>query len=293
MGILYDSVAMSISVNPSSAALFAASLTVLIDILESGSDLPDKTTRHVCGKLIDYASVCQQGKTKIHAAWRYLTHGASLWPSVRVKLLADLNWWRAKLDLWSTGSSDGCYPIVNTSTLSDNPDAIEFLVSDFSGPDGFGGLSGSLHCTDPRYFALQHPLPHERVSSFVGELRVLRHQLRHDVGRMLASDSSGVASSLPSSCLLLVWLTDNEGAAYAVNSGHCTDDAGHEVLEEIFELANTLRRTLLAIWIPRESNTITDELSHYASRLGVNEVEGRFSDLPDYIACGDGCISRG
>ena len=90
-----------------------------------------------------------------------------------------------------------------------------------------------------------------------------------------------------------MWLTDNEGAAYAVNSGHCTDDAGHEVLEEIFELANTLRRTLLAIWIPRESNTITDELSHYASRLGVNEVEGRFSDLPDYIACGDGCISRG
>ena len=66
--------------------------------------------------------------------------------------MADLNWWKAKLDLWSSGSSEGCYPIVNTSTLSDNPDAIEFLVSDFSGPDGFGGLSGDK--TTRRRFAL-------------------------------------------------------------------------------------------------------------------------------------------
>ena len=168
------------------------------------------------------------------------------------------------------------------------------MVSDYSGSDvcgGFGGLSGTLLSTNPRYFALQHSLPQERVSSFVGELRVLRHQLRQDLDEMSAVGPSG-AKSTPSR-LLLVWVTDNESAAFAVNSGHCADDAGHVVLEEIFDLANTLRCVLLAVWIPRESNTITDRLSHYASWLGVSEIGGSFSELPDYVACGVGCVSQG
>ena len=294
MGKQYDSVAMSTSVSPPSAALFVAVLAVFIDILVSGGDLSVNIIRHLCGKLIDYASVCQQGKSKIHAAWRYLKFGPDLWPSVRAKMIEDLMWWETKLILWSTGSSDGCYPIVNTSTLLDNLDSVGILVSDYSGSDvcgGFGGLSGTLLSTNPRYFALQHSLPQERVSSFVGELRVLRHQLRQDLDEMSAVGLSG-AKSTPSR-LLLVWVTDNESAAFAVNSGRCTDDAGHVVLEEIFDLANTLRCVLLAVWIPRESNTITDRLSHYASWLGVSEIGGRFSELPDYVACGVGCVSQG
>ena len=164
----------------------------------SGGELSVNIIRHLCGKLIDYASVCQQGKSKIHAAWRYLKFGPDLWPSVRAKMIEDLMWWETKLILWSTGSSDGCYPFVNTSTLLDNLDAVGILVSDYSGSDvcgGFGGLSGTLLSTNPRYFALQHSLPQERVSSFVGELRVFRHQLRQDLDRLgsvLSKDMSSL-----------------------------------------------------------------------------------------------------
>ena len=88
-------------------------------------------------------------------------------------------------------------------------------------------------------------------------------------------------------------MTDSESAAFAVNSGHCTDDIGHGVLEEIFDIADTLRRSLLAIWVPREVNRISDHLSHFASLLHVREVEGRFSDLPDHIGRGPGSFVRG
>ena len=293
MGIKYNSETMSTSVNPSSAELCAASLEVIINTLEGGGELSDSVAHHMCGKLTDYSKVCQQGKTKIHAAWRYLKYGADLWPSVRVKLIADLKWWIAKLTLWSTGASDGCYPIVNCSTLVDNPTRIGFLISDYSGTDGFGGLSGSLDTIDPRFFALQHPDSRVKESSFVGELKVLLHELTHDLNEITSSMPSGVTPPPPLPCLLLVWVTDNEAAAYAVNSGHCTDDVGHGILEDIFHIANTLRRSLLAIWVPREENSITDNLSHFASLLNVREIEGRFSDLPAHISDGPGSYVRG
>jgi hypothetical protein len=219
-----------------------------------------------------------------------MKHLHDTWPVVRAKFIEDLKWWRIKLNFWKEGGSGCCYPVLNKSTL-DRPGAISLLVSDWSGPDGFGGLSGDLHDPDPRVFSNRHPELHVKDSSFVGELKVLLHDLKHDLELAASSHPSGNASPPPLPPILKLFVTDNEAAAFALNKGTCFDDIGNAVLEEIFELANTLRLPLLAVFLPREYNTIADDLSHFAHLMNVTKFEGRFSDLPAHITMGPGSFA--
>ena len=198
-GIKYDSEDMTTSVNPPSAGRCAATLEIILATLESVGQLTSTVTHHTCGKLTDYSKVCQRGKSKIHAAWRYLTHGENLWPSVRAKMIEDLKWWRNRLTFWSQGGVGGCYPVVNGSTLLNNRGSVRFLVSDYSGTDGFGGVSGDLVDTNPRFFSVQHPDSRVKESSFVGELKVLRHELQRELDEFMSSHPSGSASPPPPS----------------------------------------------------------------------------------------------
>ena len=290
-GTKYNSTTMEASVNPASAGRCAATLSMVLPILGKGLDLSRSDIRHLGGKFADYAKVCQQAKTKAHSVWKYLKYGRNLWPEVREKLVKDLEWWSAKLIFWSKGGSGSCYPIVNQSTLN-RPGAISISITDWAGIHGFGGLKGDLHDTNPRFFTNQHPESRDKESSFVGELKVLLHDLRDDLEKAASSNPSGIASPLPPP-IIKIWVTDNESAAFALNSGRCSDDIGLAVLEQIFEIADTLRLSLLAVWLDRDSNTIADDLSHLAYLMNVREFEGNFSDLPDRITKGPGSFSRG
>jgi hypothetical protein len=153
-------------------------------------------------------------------------------------------------------------------------------VTDFSGIDGVGGVSGLLTDPDPRYFSRQ--LDGQALaahSSFTGELTGFLDDLRRD----LALHNDGTTAEV----LLHIWVTDNEGAAHAINSGRCSQDGGVELLEEIFPIATALRRTLLAVWVPRADNVLADNLSHLAASLNVRSVEGALSDLPAGVHCAD------
>ena len=296
-GILYDSIAMTTAVNPPSAGRCALTLEIILEELESGRELSEATIHHIAGKLSDYSKVCEQGKTKIWSTWEYLKYGQDLWPVVRLKMIEDLKWWISKLFFWAGGGTGGCFPVVNRSTLQ-APGAVRFLISDYSGPDGYGGLSGAIEDDNPRFFSAQHPesLSSTRTStttsSFVGELKVLLCDLEHE--KELASSMSFGTASPPSCppCILTVWVTDNESAAFAVNSGRCRDPEGIAILEKCFDIANTLRRSVVAVWVPRVANEITDKLSHFAHSIHCREVVGRFADLPGDIRAGPGGFIR-
>jgi hypothetical protein len=91
-GVLIDTVAMTVSVNPTSAGLFLPCLLSYRDTLAAGGDLPFPLWRHVCGKLKNYAELVQEGRLRVGSAWRYLRHGPDLWPHCRLKLISDLGY---------------------------------------------------------------------------------------------------------------------------------------------------------------------------------------------------------
>ena len=277
-GILIDSVDMTICVSAPTAQLFHGSLQAYTSILEAGQDLSEDVTRHMCGVLEGWAQVCQQGKSCVASLWKYLRYGPDLWPVCRVQLLCDLEFWTNKAALWASGDPSGCYPIVNVHTLAKTPGAVEIVVTDWSGSDGMGGVHGPLSSTTPpEYFSLAEA-PSD--SSFGGELMAFLHVLR----RLHLRSTQSSPSSLGGVTRLVVWISDNEGACHAVNSGRTHSDGEAEaVLHEIFYIAAILDVSLLASWIPRDANQTSDDLSHYAKSLGVREISGLFSELPACI----------
>ena len=282
IGVRLDSVNMTQSVNPASADLFKNSLEVYIEILEQGGALSRDVTRHLCGVLENWAQLCQEGRDRSSLCWQYLCHGSNLWPACRLHLLEDLRWWLEKAALWATGDADGCYPLVTGAYLAEHPESVHVSVTDFSGTDGIGGITGLLTASNPEYFSENQDDSTRGVSSFVGELTALLRVLQEEEAKSL--DLTRAQPSVP--VLVEVWLTDSASAASSVNSGRCSDESGRVLLHEIFAIAARLRRTLLAIWIPREFNTDADNLSHYAALLGVSQTQGHLSDLPSWVARG-------
>ena len=284
-GVLLDSVNMTQSVNPAAADLFKNSLLVYIEIIEQGGELSVDVTRHMCGVLENWAQLCQEGRDRASSCWQYLCHGPALWPACRLHLLDDLRWWLEKAELWATGDADGCYPLITGAYLSEHPDAIRTSVTDFSGIHGLGGVTGSLTDSNPRYFSICQDDSMRGVSSFDGELMALRHVLREEEALSLKASAAGVQpSSVP--VLVELWVTDSASAAFSINSGRCKEESGRVLLREIFSIAARLRRTLVALWIPREENSTSDKLSHYAHLLGVSQIQGHVADLPSCVTGG-------
>ena len=87
------------------------------------------------------------------------------------------------------------------------------LVSDASGDDGFGGVIGDIHDPNPKVFSQQWPTGVLPKSSFVGELAALRFHLSQ---RVHAARTSVELTTPPR---LLLWVTDNQGAALSIDSG--------------------------------------------------------------------------
>jgi hypothetical protein len=105
VGFRFDSVRMTVSVMPDRANWFRLCLHEYVDTLRSGGDVPHGTWSHVCGKLEDYAMLSQDGKTRVSAAWLYHKFGQALSTVCRGRLLDDLAWWDAQLEVCGRAAS--------------------------------------------------------------------------------------------------------------------------------------------------------------------------------------------
>jgi hypothetical protein len=102
------------------------------------------------------------------------------------------------------------------------------------------------------------------TQSHEAELRALHHFITRRVHRSK----------------LLVWVTDSESGCWTINKGHCKDPKAHLLLEEIFQECERIKLQIVALWVPREQNQLTDYLSHFATLMNRDEVEGGSLEYP-------------
>jgi hypothetical protein len=62
---------------------------------------------------------------------------------------------------------------------------------------------------------------------------------------------------------------------WTVNKGRCKEESGLAILEEIYDICDEQKVQLIALWVPREDNMLSDFLSHLSVTLNRNEYEGR------------------
>ena len=269
IGYRLDSISMTISFDPQSSHAFALQLVLYIRLLARGGNVDHDIWHHVCGKTVFYASVLQSGRTRMVYFWAYLRHGQWLTSEGRALLLNDAVWFLAKVRSWADGSPSGYeFPIVNSATFLADPTSTLVLVGDMAGDHGVGGVHGRLSDVDPMIFSAQWPDEQRPASSFVGELCTLALYLR-----MMATRST------PPVAKMLLFVTDNEGVASALNAGRCKASEGLAILREILDLLDWLGWSLVCLWCPREENEFADHLSHLAFLLNCSFVAGRVSDV--------------
>ena len=255
IGFLIDTRRMVVSFDPVSTQGFLRVLEQVIVSLAYGHDLDKALIVHIAGKLNHYASVLQAGKLHVSTLWGYLRARRCFSATGRATLLDDLKWWASRLRKWASGDINGGeFPIINAATLAEQ-DALLISSTDYSGPHGVGGYYGRLHDTNPTIFSEQWPggVNAGPASSLAGELSGLRALVLH----LLALPE-------PPCAKVLVWVTDNMGAAQSVNAGRCFDFDGMVMMRLIYEALETLGIVVVALWHDRIANTFSDYLSHLA-----------------------------
>ena len=149
---------------------------------------------------------------------------------------------------------------MNGSELIANPSWISICQSDASGTDGFGFVYSTLENSETYRWYSARWGPDLPMQSHEAELRALHHFV-------LKVNHSGRK--------LIIWITDNESAAWTVNRGHCADPRALPLLREIYHTCDLFCLQIIALWVPREQNYLTDFLSHYAYIIDRDFIEGK------------------
>lgn len=263
IGFWLDTVRMVLSFDTASTAAFAEVLRQGLWCLANGMLWDHLFVLHVAGKLQHFASVVQAGRLRLSPLWAYARLRGRLSAAGLSRLMDDLVWWEERLRRWALGElGGGEFPILNSATILADPLALLIAVTDYSGPDGVGGYFGRVADPDPEVFSRQWDPGECPQSSLAGELFGLFFLLR----RLATRDR-------PPVCKVLLWVTDNMGAAFVVNAGRCSDDHdGLVLLRLIFDVLERLGWFVVALWHPRESNTLADFYSHLSRYLDVADV---------------------
>ena len=244
LGVLFGTIAMTLSFAPEKATILLAVLRAHHSTLSAGSNLPHAEARTIADKLAWYAQVLQAGR--LHTRL-YIVFGSRLSSPLRARLLFDTAWWIDVLLQWSEArNAPQQFPLLATHTFRTDPHRIHVVVSDASGPDGFGYFFGPISSNTPEFRAFRWDATYFFVNSHSSELTALLHFLERTDVR---------------SCLLL-WVSDSQSAVYGVNNGTCRPEEGLAVLARILTLCDSHGIVLIAFWVPRESNRISDYLSH-------------------------------
>jgi hypothetical protein len=261
LGVLIDTVKMCITFDEIQARSMMLQMIEHVKLIETGYDLDYTTIRSVAGKLEWYSEVLQSGRIHLRSWWLYVKYRNRLSPVWRHKLVNDSRWWIERLEAWSNKGVSGIeYPIVSVEDLLTSPESICMMASDASGIDGFGYYWGNIDADDFSVYAKKWGGKYEFVSSHTGELQALRHFLEFNFDK---------------DCKVLIWITDCLSAMFTVNKGRCREESGLKVLEDVLQMCDDYKVQLLALWMPRDSNTISDYLSHLCVILNRDEYEGR------------------
>jgi len=271
LGILIDTVRMSVSIDATQAKGFCLQLQGYLELIERGAHLDAGTVRHVCGKLNWYAEVVQSGRMKVRSWWDLQRHGSLLGHKRRQDVIADTRWWIALTSAWSESAMGGVeYPILSGDELLRTPELIYVVQSDASGEDGFGYVEGELYETNPSYLSKRWSEVDFPEHSTAGELRALAYWVEHTTVRKK----------------LLLWISDSQAGVWSVNKGRCHDVHGNRWLSDILARCDMYHLQLIALWVPRHLNELPDYLSHLASYLGMDRVEGKATQLAKHAEQG-------
>jgi hypothetical protein len=274
LGVVIDTVSMTVRFDPIQARGFCAQLVKYYNIISGGGVVDAPTVHHVCGKLQWFAEVVQMGRVKSRSWWIYLKYGEDLIQSAKDNLLVDTAWWIHLLNKWTDGENYGNeYPIISSSYILNNLDQIILVQSDMSGPDGLGYHTYLMTDpdTDVDFFAMRWCPNFLPSSSMEGELLALEEFLKRE----------GQAKYAHRRCTI-VWVSDSMSAVWAILKGRCHHPSPLAVLVRILELCDDARLQLLALWVPREQNSLADYLSHLCVLLDRDSVSGGASDLREY-----------
>jgi hypothetical protein len=267
LGVLFDSIKMTMSFDPLSAAGFHSELSLSLTKITAGRHLTHGEIRHIAGKLSHYSQVCQSGRCHIRWWWIYLHYGSSLSQKGTQHLLADSEWWLDLLAVWKESDFSGIeYPIFSSSFLMDN-NMIVILQSDASGPHGFGYISGYIDDLNPSFYSARWLRGEEDIcdnSSHFAELRALSHYV----------------TTTTESNKVLIWVSDSQSAVYSANNGSCHEQVSMDLISSVLSMCDIKHIYIIALWIPREINLLPDYLSHLAYYINSEATAGRISELP-------------
>jgi hypothetical protein len=273
LGVHFDSVRMLLSFESTQVKGFRMQLQSYLDTILDGRHLGSSTIRHVCGKLNWYGEVVQSARIHTVSWWDYQRHRCDLSQASQNRLISDTQWWISLLSSWESSVSAGIeYRIRSSEIICNDPSSIVILQSDASGTDGFGYYYGFHGGSDVKYFSRQWPdSKAQDLCSHTFEMCALLHFLQHH-----ADAYSGI----------LLWITDNQSAAWSVNKGRCKSQEARHVLTEILKFCDDLQIELIAVWIPREENALADFLSHLATYMSREAIGGNISDLRSLTSIG-------
>jgi hypothetical protein len=179
-------------------------------------------------------------------------------------LIRHTKWWMDLLDSWSRGEcTGGEFPILSYSELMAHPEKGQLIQSDASGVDGFGFFHSDFSDATPQFVARSFPPDFVFVSSHGAELTALASFMEQDAR----------------SACLSIWISDCLSAVWSVNKGRCSEDGDLALLDRILSAADKKKNSLVALWVPREVNSLADYLSHLCTYLNRDEVTGSLSSL--------------
>jgi len=232
LGILIESVSMTVRFDPISAKSFRIELEVYLNILLADKHLDIQDIRPICGKLNWFAELVQSGRMHITSCWNYLRHYKSSYPASMNLLRMDLQWWIALLSSWERDSSTTLvYRILSAESLARDPQSVYVVQSDASGTDGYGYFHSYLNATEVHYVSKRWDgTLEDKSNSMYFELRSLSDFL----------DETTITG-----CVLL-WLNDNESSTHSINKGNCKDPTSRVLLSQILGQCDRLRLQILS-----------------------------------------------
>ena len=270
LGLLVDTVDMSLGFDRSNSAVTRDTLIVYLRTMTEGQNISHALARRMAGKLGWHTQALQVGRTHIRAWWLYVSFGLNLWHPVRTVLISDTVWWIGVFNTWAVSERPPQrFPILSGAVFHADPSRLQILVSDAAGDDGMGYYFGALGSDAPEYRAAPWDARCSFGSSHAGELSALDHFLHR---------------TQISNCLLL-WATDSESGIHSAISGVCKAVDGLALLESSLAICDARQIVLLAFWMPRENNRVAAFLSHL-SHIHRSEVSGRFTPAQTHALAG-------
>ena len=152
LGLLLDTVDMSLEFDRSKSAVTRDTLTVYLRNLTEGQNISHALARRMAGKLGWRAQAHQAGRTHIRAWWLYVSFGKNLWHPVCTVLISDTVWW---IGIFNTLAISECppqpFPLLSGAVFQADPSRLQTLVSDAAGDDDMGYYFGAFGFDAPEY----------------------------------------------------------------------------------------------------------------------------------------------